>query len=180
MFASLLVTGELSLVLLAGLNILLKPSEPILGDTKEMEQATRRGHPNALKRAQRSRPAGHAQWSVSDAEDRPEKDLYEQYTSLPREVSISSKEKQQRRKSVGSSLFSKISQKFGGSRSRDASPEKVSSIDAAVTTSEKQQRTKIRNCNKQDNYTAVRKLPPPYRPPADACEMRQPPDYCSR
>lgn len=45
-------------------------SEPAVRDTIRVEQAARRVHPSALKRAQRSRPNGHGQSSMSDAEDR--------------------------------------------------------------------------------------------------------------
>lgn len=44
------------------------PSGPVVRDIP-MEQMTRRGHPNILKRVQKSRSSGCAKPSISDAED---------------------------------------------------------------------------------------------------------------
>uniref|UniRef100_A0A915PC83 PDZ domain-containing protein n=1 Tax=Setaria digitata TaxID=48799 RepID=A0A915PC83_9BILA len=150
------------------------PNEPAFRDPR-VEQVTRRGHPSALKRAQKSRPNGYTKFSVSDAEDQTStgKGRDESYASLPREISAISKEKQQRRKSVGSSIFSKITQKFGGSRSRDASPEKSVSFDIAERTffSEKANRTQDhREWNKEGNQL-MRRAAPSYKP--TSCDALQ-------
>uniref|UniRef100_A0A914ZUL6 PDZ domain-containing protein n=1 Tax=Parascaris univalens TaxID=6257 RepID=A0A914ZUL6_PARUN len=106
----------------------------------EMNPSAKKPLPSALKRVQRSKASNYSfrqaleqnlsteelpPPSVSDYEDigQPPSNSY---GSLPRNTSVAMKEKQQRRKSAGSSLFSRLSQKFVASRSRDSSPEKAS------------------------------------------------------
>ncbi|CAG9534311.1 unnamed protein product, partial [Cercopithifilaria johnstoni] len=149
---------------------------PTIRDVR-VEQMARRGHPNTLKRAQKSRFSGHAKPSISDVEDQTsaEKNRDESYASLPREVSTASKEKQQRRKSIGNSIFSKITQRLGGSRSRDTSPEKSVSFDIAENNSfiTKTNRTQdYRKLNKESKSNqSIRRAPPPYKP--SSCEILQ-------
>uniref|UniRef100_A0A0R3S6Q5 PDZ domain-containing protein n=1 Tax=Elaeophora elaphi TaxID=1147741 RepID=A0A0R3S6Q5_9BILA len=95
------------------------------------------------------------------------------YASLPREISTASKEKQQRRKSVGSSILSKITQRLGGSRSRDASPEKSVSFDIAESNScieKTNRRQDHRDWSKEcKSNQSIRKAPPPYKP--SSCDI---------
>uniref|UniRef100_F1KR67 Partitioning defective protein 3 n=1 Tax=Ascaris suum TaxID=6253 RepID=F1KR67_ASCSU len=105
----------------------------------EMNPFSKKSLPSALKRVQRSKASNHSfrqaleqnlsteelpPSSVPDYEDIGQPPV-DSYGSLPRNTSVATKEKQQRRKSVGSSLFSRLSQKLVASRSRDASPEKA-------------------------------------------------------
>uniref|UniRef100_A0A8L7T6B9 Abnormal embryonic partitioning of cytoplasm protein 3, isoform b, putative n=1 Tax=Brugia malayi TaxID=6279 RepID=A0A8L7T6B9_BRUMA len=142
---------------------------PAIRDTR-IEQTAKRGHPSTLKRSQKSRCNGYIKPSISDAEDQTSagKGRDESYASLPREISATSKEKQQRRKSVGGSIFSKITQRFGGSRSRDTSPEKAVSFDIAESKSsrDKSNRTQDdREWSKESRSNqSIRKAPPPYKP----------------
>uniref|UniRef100_A0AAF5PQF8 PDZ domain-containing protein n=1 Tax=Wuchereria bancrofti TaxID=6293 RepID=A0AAF5PQF8_WUCBA len=145
------------------------PNGSAIRDTR-IEQTARRGHLSTLKRSQKSRCNGYIKPSISDAEDQTStgKGRDEPYTSLPREISATSKEKQQRRKSVGGSIFSKITQRFGGSRSRDTSPEKVLSFDVIESNSfrDKANRTQDhREWSKESRSNqSIRKAPPPYKP----------------
>ncbi|KAL4002886.1 PDZ domain (Also known as DHR or GLGF) family protein [Acanthocheilonema viteae] len=150
---------------------------PVVRDVR-VEQIARRGHPSTLKRAQKSRPNGYTKPSISDAEDQSstERNGNESYGSLPREISTTSKEKQQRRKSVGSSIFSKITQRLGGSRSRDTSPEKSVSFDIAESNSFKEKTNKTqdhRKWNKEiKSNQSIRRAPPPYKP-SSSCDILQ-------
>ncbi|EJD74973.1 partitioning defective protein 3 [Loa loa] len=143
--------------------------EPTVRDARG-EQTARRGHPSTLKRAQKSRCNGYAKPSISDAEDQTSSGKHrdEPYASLPREISAASKEKRQRRKSVGSSIFSKITQRLGGSRSRDASPEKMVSFDSAESNSfvDKASRTQDHGeWNKESKSNKlISRAPPTYKP----------------
>ncbi|KAM3723800.1 Partitioning defective protein [Dirofilaria immitis] len=148
----------------------------------QAEQMARRVHPNTLKRVQKSRSSVCMKPFISDAEDRTSagRNRDESYGSLPREISATSKEKQQRRKSVGSSIFSKITQRLGSSRSRDASPEKSVSFGIVKNNFlvEKANRTQNRQeWNKKSNHLIRRAPPPPYQP--SSCDILQSinPDY---
>uniref|UniRef100_A0A0R3QB01 CDT1 domain-containing protein n=1 Tax=Brugia timori TaxID=42155 RepID=A0A0R3QB01_9BILA len=69
---------------------------------------------------------------------------------------------------ICSSIFSKITQRFGGSRSRDTSPEKAVSFDIAESKSsrDKSNRTQDdREWSKESRSNqSIRKAPPPYKP----------------
>ncbi|VDK67873.1 unnamed protein product [Litomosoides sigmodontis] len=150
-----------------------------------VEQMRRRGHPSTLKRTQKSRSDGIAKPSASGVEEpiSAVENRDESCVSLPREVSATSKEKQQRRKSMGSSIFSKITQRLGGSKSRDASPEKSTSFDTAGSNSFTEMINRpqdYRKWNKESKSDqSVRKAPPPYKPSCGIFHSAEPHYYIS-
>ncbi|VDN06355.1 unnamed protein product [Thelazia callipaeda] len=151
------------------------PNESALRDAVRTEQVARRGHPNALKRAQKSRSNGCSQPCTSGTEDQNEinRNLNEPCAPLPQELSSTNKEKQQRRKSIGSSIFSKITQKLGGSRSRDVSPEKAALSGTAQYdfTDDKINRLKSHREWSKENNQLARGAPPPYKPKSASNEF---------
>ncbi|VDP22076.1 unnamed protein product [Onchocerca flexuosa] len=138
------------------------PSGPAFRDARG-EQTARRGHPNTLKRAQKSRTNGCMKQAISDAEDHNS-------AATCKEPFF-----------ICSSIFSKITQRLGNSRSRDTSPEKMVSFGTAENSFfiEKANRTQDHQewNNESKNNQAIRRAPPPYKPSSSNILQSTGPDY---